>query len=143
MLTGSKIRADRDPPSFAVSYINATFHPLESLIPLSNKSKNLGISSSYILMDSIEFYVPPSVPARQPRSSGGCAAFLPAVAPFPSSTITSNSTRQTTAQRIYRNETRKDFDIVRCVDVSDPVLPRHLSKQRTSKGDLVQVQGTC
>jgi hypothetical protein len=143
VLTSSKIRANRDPPSFAVSYINTASHPFESQIPLSNKSENLSISLGYILMDSVLFYVPPVPASQPPRSSGGRAAFLPDVAPFPSFTITGNSARQTTAQRSNRNETRKDFDMVRCADVSDPALPGHLSKQRTCRDDLVQVQGTC
>jgi hypothetical protein len=137
VLTGSKIRADRDPLAYAVSYINAASYSLKSQIPLSNKSENLGTSPGYTLMDSVLFYVPPSVPARQPRSLGVRAAFLLAVAPFPSFTITSNSARQTTAQRSNRNESQKDFNMVRCVDISNPALPGHLSKQRTYRDDLV------
>lgn len=144
MLTGSKVRADGGLLAYAFSYINAASHSLESHIPPSNKSENLGTSLGYILMDSVLFYIPPSIPASQPpRSSGVRAAFLPAVAPFPSFTSTSNSARQTATQRSNRNETRKELHMVKCVDMSDPALPGHLSKQRTCRDDLVQVQGTC
>jgi hypothetical protein len=113
-------------------------------IPLLNKSEDLGTSLGYILIDSVLFYVPPSVPASQPpRLSGVLAAFLPVVAPFPSFSITSNSARQTAAQHSNWNKTRKDFHMVKCVDMSDPALPKHLLKQRTCGDDLVQVQGTC
>jgi hypothetical protein len=96
----SKVKAeDRELLVYTVSYINTASYSLESQILLESKTKNLGISLYYILIDSVLFYIPPPMSTSQPTCSSGIyTAFLLPVGPFLSFTVTGDSIYQTALQ---------------------------------------------